>query len=1009
MSADDLPPVRDAVIKGRSRAAPFSKPAASNEGQPPPGALVYMDFAGPLIESVLHRFTCYCGTVDAGSGYGRVWPDRNMTAPVASSAIAKFVADVASKMGFNELYKPAVVRSDKGSAFISNHFREFLADRQIHLTYSAEYTPQQNSHIERFWGIVFGTARVLLAAANLPPTFHPFAMQAAAWITNRLPRPSRGGNSPLQMLSHRLPDISYLYAFGCLCAAVLPTPRRVGDRHFADRGEYGLYLGPSEESPAHVVYLLSSRRVITAAKIRVWEDQFPGIKGNRFVWFNDMPIGDVTDDAGTNPPVIVSSVSNNVDSSSPADADVLPETPTPVNDRSGRITDVPGPAPPDDPGIVTPVLPSPPSAPPAQPRRSGRLAGDQLPQTIFAQRAYSQPCRSRAIGAFLMLASAMTAHTVISPGFAYDDCTAPVGNGSGIAESLGADAECADDLIIDAAVHAHAVTITSDLGDVRVPKTYQQALASPHANYWREAINKELAGLIALETWTCMPESDMPPGSNLMHCHFVFAVKRKADGSIEKFKARLVADGNTQKFGVDFDRIFSSVVKTVTIRLVLAIAAARDYNLSSIDVRQAYLQASLNRDLYMRVPPGLPRYTRSGARLVCKLLRSLYGLRQAGREWAELLTSFLLQWGFVRSDIDVCLYVYATGADILWVLVYVDDALIVDNSPPLRRRFVGNLANRFPIEDKGDLSWILNVGISRDRARRTLTMSQSLYVSDMLQRYSSYVDVANTRHFAAPLNDKFELDPADSPSLGSAEHAAMAPRREAYMGIVGGILWLANMSRPDLAYAASQLSRFMTNPGPAHFAATIRVLTYLRDSADRHLRLTPNDAMSFDTFVDSDWGSNFSCSGGLFFYHGCPVHWFSKMQRSVSLSSAEAEFFGAMLAAKEVAFIRELLVDLGIAPAGPSPIFSDSKSAVNMSFDPVAFKKTKHILRAAAFLRDLVAKGVVVLHHVKGAYMMADILTKPTARAIFIRLLHLLDAYSVDGLAVLHPPASANI
>jgi hypothetical protein len=167
--------------------------------------------------------------------------------------------------------------------------------------------------------------------------------------------------------------------------------------------------------------------------------------------------------------------------------------------------------------------------------------------------------------------------------------------------------------------------------------------------------------------------------------------------------------------------------------------------------------------------------------------------------------------------------------------------------------------------------------------------------------------------------------------------------------------------------------------------------------------------MSFDTFVDSNWGSNFSCSGGLFFYHGCPVHWFSKMQRSVSLSSAEAEFFGAMLAAKEVAFIRELLVDLGIAPAGPSPIFSDSKSAVNMSFDPVAFKKTKHILRAAAFLRDLVAKGVVVLHHVKGAYMMADILTKPTARAIFIRLLHLLDAYSVDGLAVLHPPASANI
>jgi len=919
-----------------------------------------MDFAGPLIQSVLYKYSCYCGTVDAGSGYGRVWPDRLMTAPVASSAIAKFIADVASKMGFIEQYKPAVVRSDKGSAFVSYHFREFLADRQVHLTYSAEYTPQQNSHIERFWGITFGTARVLLAAANLPPTFHPFAMQAAVWITNRLPRPSRGGKSPFQMLSHKLPDIGYLYAFGCLCATVLPTPRRIGDRHFADRGEYGLYLGASEESPAHVVYLLSSRRIVTAAKIRVWEDQFPGIKGSRYVWFDDMHAESVPDIADNAVPAdaavpLTSDASVVVDQPSADDSPDLP--------LDSVADDVPAPLDPVD-GQPTPSVSSAGNNNvPAEPRRSRRVAGVELPQTIFAQRAYSRPSLGRSIVAFLMLASSASALTScpISPGFAYDQCTAPV---------------CDDPMdVVTAAAHAHAVTITSDLGDVRVPKTYAQALSSTHAAYWREAINKELAGLMKLNTWVCIPEKDMPLESNLMHCHFVFAVKRKADGSIEKFKARLVADGNTQKYGVDFDRIFSSVVKTVTIRLVLAIAAARDYNLSSIDVRQAYLQASLNRDLYMRMPPGLPRFNRAGARLVCKLLRSLYGLRQAGREWAALFSAFLLQWGFTRSVIDVCLYTYSAGDDILWVLVYVDDALIVDNSPALRQRFVADLSNRFPIEDKGELSWILNVGISRDRSRRTLTMSQSLYVSDMLQRYSSYVATGNTRHFAAPLNDRFELDPADAPSIGSPEHADMAQRREIYMQVVGGILWLANMSRPDLAYAASQLSRFMTNPGPAHFAAAMRVLTYLRDSADRHLYFTPNGTMPFETFVDSNWCPNFSCSGAFFFYHGCPVHWFSKMQRSVSLSSAEAEYFGAMLAAKEVVFIREILVDLGVAPSGASRVYSDSKSAIDMSFDPVAFKKTKHIMRAGAFLRDLVAKGILVLSHVKGAYMMADILT----------------------------------
>ena len=129
-----------------------------------------------------------------------------------------------------------------------------------------------------------------------------------------------------------------------------------------------------------------------------------------------------------------------------------------------------------------------------------------------------------------------------------------------------------------------------------------------------------------------------------MHCHFVFAIKRKADGSIDKFKARLVADGNTQKHGVDFNRVFATVVKALTIRLVLAIAAVRNYNLTSLDIRQAYLQATIDEDLYMRVPPGINSGNNS---LVCKLRRSLYGLKQAGRACGLLLTSFLVSWGFL--------------------------------------------------------------------------------------------------------------------------------------------------------------------------------------------------------------------------------------------------------------------------------------------------------------------------------------------------------------------------
>ena len=186
------------------------------------------------------------------------------------------------------------------------------------------------------------------------------------------------------------------------------------------------------------------------------------------------------------------------------------------------------------------------------------------------------------------------------------------------------------------------VVNTTDLGDIPIPRGYFKAINGPHGDYWKDAISKEYAGLIALDTWEYVRLESLPRTANLMHCHLILTVKRKRDGSVEKFKARLVADGNTQKYNVDFDRIFSTVVKTATIRLVLIVAAARDYNLTQIDIRQAYLQAEIVEDLYMRVPPGIHPFDDQGRPVVCKLKRSLYGLKQAGRELSILFSAFLV-------------------------------------------------------------------------------------------------------------------------------------------------------------------------------------------------------------------------------------------------------------------------------------------------------------------------------------------------------------------------------
>ena len=1043
MAHPDLP-VRDVIARGRARAVPFLRKSIADRTQPPPGAVFYMDFAGPLIPSIFHRFTCYAGIVDAGSGYGRLYPAHHMTAAVATATLEAFTAEMGAHMGFHGTFKPFIVRSDQGSAFVSHYFREFLQSLQIHQSLACVYTPQQNSHAERYFGVTFATARVLLAAANLPPSFHPFALQTAAWIHNRLPRPSHGNVSPLFTLTRALPSLAYLYCFGCRCSVVVPVQRRDGDRHFADRGEHAIYLGPSEVSPGSVVYLLSSRRITTVPKLTAaWEDDFPGVAGDNYTWFPDAPeapdptVGGATPRLPYHPP---SPPSVPPENSSVTELPTLPLPPPPM---------LPPPTSPDAPtnivggandaggataagGASTPELSrlearnlqsklapaqrGEPATVTSQP--SVKSQNDGRPKRPTAQRQanfiygkYSLPvkypvCPNReripAVTTFALLcvasatdlkptlAYASEVHEVL--GSKYDFPGHPV-------ESNVANFPSSDfDIVRAAALAAGTITITADLGQLQVPKSYRHAMISPQSDYWRAAIAKELAGLLAINTWDIMPASGMPPGSNLMNCHYVFTVKRKKDGSIEKFKARLVADGNTQKFGVDFDRIFASVVKTSTIRLILLLAAAHDYDLSSIDITQAYLQADLSDDLYMRPPPNIHPFDSQGRPIVCKLRRSLYGLKQAGREWAILFARFLTSWGLVRSTIDCCLYVYPDSEHILWIAVYVDDALICCSSRELRDRFVADLSKRFPTEDKGELTWILNVAIARDRPSRTLTMSQSLYVTDLTTKFAPFLEPSITRQFDCPMEEGLVLTSDDQPEVGTPAHDDMASRRDAYMSLVGGFLWLANMSVPAIAHATGQLSRFLTNPGPSHFHAALRLLIYVRDHGGRPLVMAPNVARGLDTFVDSNWDTRFSISGCLIFYHGCLFHWFSKMQKSVSLSSAESEYFGAMMAARDVIFIRDLLIDLGVIFDGPSVIFSDSKSAIDMSVDPVAFKKTKHILRAAEFLRDLVAREVIMLKHLPGKIMIADLLTKAVARPIFLELTRLIAEYAATGV-----------
>ena len=226
------------------------------------------------------------------------------------------------------------------------------------------------------------------------------------------------------------------------------------------------------------------------------------------------------------------------------------------------------------------------------------------------------------------------------------------------------------------------------------------------------------------------------------------------------------------------------------------------------------------------------------------------------------------------------------------------------------------------------------------------------------------------------------------PAHDSAEFDAMASHREVYMSLVGAFLWLANMTRFELGYISSQLARFVSNPARVHFQAALRVLIYLQGSKDRVLTFSPCAARPvLRSYVDSDWGTRFSISGAAFEFMGTLVHWFSKTQRSVSMSSTEAEYFAACVATREILFFRDLLADLGYMQTSPTPLRSDNKGVSDLSFDPVAFKKTKHILRAAEFLRDAVTRRKVLVSWLSSVDNIADLFTKPVALAVFRHLM----------------------
>uniref|UniRef100_A0A2N9FRN5 CCHC-type domain-containing protein n=1 Tax=Fagus sylvatica TaxID=28930 RepID=A0A2N9FRN5_FAGSY len=521
------------------------------------------------------------------------------------------------------------------------------------------------------------------------------------------------------------------------------------------------------------------------------------------------------------------------------------------------------------------------------------------------------------------------------------------------------------------------------------PSTFQEAIESSEKDKWMEAMVEENESLSKNKTWEL---TELPKGKKPIGCKWVFKKKEAvSEKEGERFKARLVAKGYSQRHGIDYDEVFSPVVRHTSIRAVLALVADQDLELEQLDVKTAFLHGNLEEEIFMEQPEGFKQPGTEN--LVCRLKKSLYGLKQSPRQWYKRFDSYMIQIGYTRCEYDCCVYVrILEDGSYIFLLLYVDDMLIAAKSMCEVNRLKSLLHKEFEMKDLGAAKKILGMEIRRDREARKLWLSQKNYIRKVLEKFS----MLDAKPVSTPLANHFRLSGSQCPkNEEEIENMSKVP----YASAVGCLMYAMVCTRPDLAHAVSTVSRYMANPGREHWNAVKWIFRYLKGTAEHGILFSRQPGTnSVVGYVDADYAGEVddrrSTTGYVFTLSGGPICWKSTLQSIVAMSTTEAEYMAVAEAAKEALWLKGLVKELGLNQGGVQ-MHCDSQSAIYLAKNQVYHARTKHIDVRFHKIRELIVTGDIVLEKVHTSENAADMLTKPVTTAKFK---HCLDLVNVSSL-----------
>ena len=707
-----------------------------------------------------------------------------------------------------------VIRTDNGTEYINKPFAAFLSSQGILHQTSCPDTPPQNGVAERKNRHILEVARSLMFTMNVPKFLWSEAVMTATYLINRMPSKILGMQSPCQLLLNNNDFVVPPKLFGCTCFV---RDHRPSVGKLDHRAIKCIFIGYSSRQKGYKCWSPTDRRTFVSMDVTFRESEpFYGGESDLSGLFQGLDhLGDAQEGE--------KQIGNQQQQQQGGDQIQLQQIPF--------VAEIPA-----IPGTPTPT------GRPVPPRRwlqnplvySRRQV--QREQVDALEEQQDQGQGEQPIGLENQGSTSVgSAEESQSQTESNNSLDLPIAIRKGIRKVGPPKRHSYDDYDVGNYISYKALSpsfraFVASLQTVSVPKDWKAARLDPR---WCNAMMEELEALKKNKTWEL---TYLPKGKNAVGCKWIYSVKQNAEGKVERYKARLVARGYSQTYGIDYDETFAPVAKMSTVRILISCAANFGWPLHQLDVKNAFLHGDLQEEVYMEMPPGFVTPETEGK--VCRLKKSLYGLKQSPRAWFDRFRQVVCGMGYGQCNGDHTLFYRHSEKKITILAVYVDDIIITGDDDVEIAKLKGCLSQAFEVKDLGKLKYFLGIEVAR--SSKGISLSQRKYTLDLLDD----VGMMGCRVASTPIDQNSKITAESGEPID----------KEKYQRLVGRLIYLCH-TRPDISFAVSVVSRYMHDPRDGHLEAAQRILRYLKGTPGKGLWFKSNGHLNVDGYCDADWAS----------------------------------------------------------------------------------------------------------------------------------------------------------